>query len=330
MLQPRARSTISATLDDHADVAGVADRARLVHRHAHPRDLELLEYDARDLAGERLDQPVLARLDEREHALGDRLVVERVLDCVALRRGAQVLPHLEVDLEALLDLALPVIDADDCFGGQCRYENSVHRYLGGDAPLLKGTRPFSTTQTSTSRSQCTEGARHLLEGRVPSDPGGRSSSSDHRACARTGRSSRSPAARRWWPASAIIAALSVQNSGRGKNARARAAASLAVSASRSRRLAPTPPATTSVSRPVALSARRDFVTSVSTIASSKPRATSARATSSSSRPRTATTTAVFSPLKLKSRPGRSSMGRGKSNTPGRPCSARAASAGPPG
>src|SRR5688500_8779374 len=135
MLQPRARSTISATLDDHADVARVADRARLVHRHAHPRDLELLEYDARDLAGERLDQPVPARLDEREHALGDRLVVERVLDRVARGRGAQVLPDLEVDLEALLDLALPVVDADDGFSRQRRNENSIHHFSGGDAPL---------------------------------------------------------------------------------------------------------------------------------------------------------------------------------------------------
>ena len=90
-----------------------------------------------------------------------------------------------------------------------------------------------------------------------------------------------------------MAALSVQNSGLGKNARPPAAATLRVSASRSRRFAPTPPATTSVLRPVCRSARIDFVTSVSTIALSNPRATSARAASSSVRPRTATTTAVF-------------------------------------
>ena len=94
-----------------------------------------------------------------------------------------------------------------------------------------------------------------------------------------------------------------------------AAATAAASAARSRRFAPTPPATTSASMPVWRSARSDLATSVSTIASSKPRATSARAASSSTRPRTATTTAVLSPLKLKSSPGRSSIGRGSSTAP---------------
>ena len=69
---------------------------------------------------------------------------------------------------------------------------------------------------------------------------------------------------------------------------------------------------------VASSARSHLIASVSTTASSKARATSARVCSSSSRSRIATTTAVLSPLKLKSRPGRSVSGRGKRKASGSP------------
>ena len=80
----------------------MTDRARLVHRDAHARDLELLEHDAGDLAGERFDQAITASFDEREHALRDGLVIERVFDGITARRRAQVFPDLEVDFETPL------------------------------------------------------------------------------------------------------------------------------------------------------------------------------------------------------------------------------------
>ena len=62
---------------------------------------------------------------------------------------------------------------------------------------------------------------------------------------------------------------------------------------------------------------RTSMTSVSTTASSKPRRRRRASCRRASRSRSATTTAVLSPLKLKSSPGRSVSGRGKRNT-GRP------------
>ena len=98
------------------------------------------------------------------------------------------------------------------------------------------------------------------------------------------------------------------------------AARAPASSLRSARFAPTPPATTSVFNPVCVAARAHFATSVSTTAcwnSRRRRRASARR---AARPRIATTTAVFRPLKLKSSPGRSSIGRGNWNLPGRPLS----------
>ena len=105
----------------------------------------------------------------------------------------------------------------------------------------------------------------------------------------------------------------------------------AVSRARSARLAPTPPATTSVAWPVAsqraqrLGAQR--VDDRILHAAGDVGALTAR---SAAWPFTASITAVFSPEKLKSSPGRSSIGRGKRKRPGRPWSARRASSGPPG
>ncbi|MCW0425299.1 hypothetical protein NB713_003242 [Xanthomonas sacchari] len=85
-----------------------------------------------------------------------------------------------------------------------------------------------------------------------------------------------------------------------------------------------------VSLPAASSARSHLIASVSTTASSKPRAMSARTASDWSLSRQASSTWVLSPEKLKSRPGRSVIGRAKRKRPEVPCVASAASCGPPG
>ncbi len=66
------------------------------------------------------------------------------------------------------------------------------------------------------------------------------------------------------------------------------------------------------------------------MAASISAARSARAAASSARSLTTVSTAVFSPLKLKSRLPLAIMGRGKVKRPAFPVAASRASAGPPG
>ena len=149
---------------------------------------------------------------------------------------------------------------------------------------------------------------------------------------------RVPGARRARPrrrsaaASAIIAPLSVQSSGsRIEHVEAAARAPRASSAARSRRLAPTPPATTS--RVEAGALQRRARTSRPARRRSRPRRRARGRRGPARRvcaPRTSVSTAVFSPLKLKSRSPLASIGRGSLKRPGVPRSASRESAGPPG
>ena len=91
------------------------------------------------------------------------------------------------------------------------------------------------------------------------------------------------------------------------------------SRSRNSRFAPTPPATTSVRKPVTSSAASAFATSTSTTAAGtrarcRP-ALARRAMPSPPRLRTSVSTAVFSPEKLMSRSPESSIGRGSDTAP---------------
>ena len=119
---------------------------------------------------------------------------------------------------------------------------------------------------------------------------------------------------------AIIAALSVQNSGRGYRTFGRRVAR----AQPARCAAPVraDAAGDDQRRHTGLrSARAHFATSVSTTASWNSRQRRRASARPAVRLRVATTTAVFRPLKLNSSPGRSSIGRGNSNLPG-PSAAR--------
>jgi len=66
--------------------------------------------------GKRLHQLKLGALHQRDHALGNPLVVQGVFDRVRERRLADVRSDLDVDEDGLTDLALPVVDADDRLG----------------------------------------------------------------------------------------------------------------------------------------------------------------------------------------------------------------------
>ena len=141
-----------------------------------------------------LDQPELRGLDVRQGALGDSLVVHRVGDIVAGRRAATVHGQLEIDHDGLLDAPLPLDEADDALGSQAAEEYAIggwdcsrHACRGCAAPVAV---------------LCWKGTAVSV-------------SSGHRARAWIASPSRSPAFSRARPATAIIAALSVQNSTRG-------------------------------------------------------------------------------------------------------------------
>ena len=72
-----------------------------------------------------LDQLEFRGFDERQHALGDPLVVHRVGDIIAGRGTAAVHGQLEVDHDGLLDAPLPVDEADDAFGREAAQEDTV-------------------------------------------------------------------------------------------------------------------------------------------------------------------------------------------------------------
>src|SRR5260221_1438553 len=284
----------------------MADGAGLAQADPDPGEREFGQQQQGQAVRQGLDELELRFTHERQHALGDLLVVDRVCDRVALCRARAVGGKLQIDDDGLPDAPLPVDEADDALAFQSAQEQPVIAAGGHEAPIDAGN------------------------GECGPVCGGCSSASGQRARTFRAASSRSPARRRSNPATAIIAALSVQYSGRGKNACPPRAATSRRRRSRNSRLAPTPPATTSCFRPVASRARGAFTARVSTIASCRPRAISARRCSSRGRARTASDTAVLRPGKLNSYPARSSIGRGSGQAPGRPAAASRASCGPPG
>ena len=78
---------------------------------------------------ERFDELELRVADECEQALGDLLVVDRVLDPIARRGATNVRRHFDIDDDALFDAALPFPNADDAFDAKRAEENLIHSLL---------------------------------------------------------------------------------------------------------------------------------------------------------------------------------------------------------
>jgi len=127
-----------------------------------------------------LDQLELRGGHEGEHALRHLFVVERIGHLVGERGVAAVDRQLDVEHHGLFDAALPIDKADDAFGSEAVQEDAIARQNAVTHALTAG-----------------------------------SDSSGHWARAWMARSSCWPASRRLRPATAIIAALSVENSIRG-------------------------------------------------------------------------------------------------------------------
>src|SRR5689334_4619775 len=74
---------------------------------------------------QRLDQLEIRALDERDQALRDLLVVERVRDVVAGRGAGAIYRHLDVEHDGLLRPALPFDEADDAVDREAVQEDAV-------------------------------------------------------------------------------------------------------------------------------------------------------------------------------------------------------------
>ena len=85
-------------------------------------------FDTGDPLRERLDELKLRVRDELLNALGDCLVVQRVVDAVRGRCIADIGRHVQIDHDGLADLALPVPDPDDGVDLQVVKKNDVHGY----------------------------------------------------------------------------------------------------------------------------------------------------------------------------------------------------------
>ena len=226
--------------------------------------------------------------DEGEQPLAHPLVVDRVLDAVARGGAADVRGHLQVDDDRLLDPALPLPDADDAFDRERAEKNLVHSWT-----FVRSSGRGRAAAACRAASAQWRGSPDRRARRRPGGGSQRTRSSPRCPC-RTPAADTAPARPARSPKRRELhcAVDSIRADAAGDDQRRQAR--------------------------LLRAARAHFATSVSTTACWNSQATSARVCSSSCTSRVATTTAVFSPLKLKSRPGRSSIGRGKRNRPGRP------------
>src|SRR5579875_1951902 len=165
----------------------------------------------------------------------------------------------------------------------------------------------------------------------PSAPGStQRSPNGSSGSAPSARPSSAPAASRRAPASAIIAALSVQNSNRGKSTSTPASAPSAAIRSRSRVFAETPPETTTRSAPVTASASAVASRSMSTSASCTLAVRSASDSDDGGWVWRWCQTAVLSPLNERSKRPCLIRARGNRTARGLPPRAARWMAGPPG
>ena len=63
--------------------------------------------------------------DKTQQALADLFVIHRVINVIAVCGLADITGHFQINHHGLLDLALPIPDADDAFGAQGSQKNLV-------------------------------------------------------------------------------------------------------------------------------------------------------------------------------------------------------------
>src|SRR6185369_12026245 len=299
----KARARIEQPEEDrHRDVVGqVRDDGHNGVRH------DVLERHREDVAGDHLDAG-LAGEARREPVRERGIDLDEVEPSGA--RGELAGQRAEAGADLQRDRARP----------ELRRLDDPARDRGVAEEVLPPALPGAEAGGGERLARLPPCAHHPSQ-RVPN---GRSAS------AFTSRPSSAPRARRGAPASAIIAALSVQNTGRGKRTSTPIAEAASLMRVRSRRFAATPPDTTRRSTPVVTSASTVVPTSMSTSASWRLAATSGSVAGDAGCSARYCRSAVLKPLKLKSKRLRLTVARGKRIAVGSPSRARRSITGPPG
>lgn len=121
----KQRLAVAALYDDSYSV-GAAYGALLVQRQTHPGNIELLANDAYTLFCERFDQLKFALADKLNQAFGYSLVIERVVNMVSRGSPGDIGRHLDIEHDNLANLALPLVDTNNCIDSQVSQEYNVH------------------------------------------------------------------------------------------------------------------------------------------------------------------------------------------------------------
>ncbi len=119
----------AAAFYDDADAVGAAYSALFVQRQTYPGNIELLANDAHALFCERFDQLEFALADKLNQAFGNSLVIERVIDMVSRSSPGDIGRHLDIEHDNLANLALPLVDTDNCIDSQVSQEYNIHHII---------------------------------------------------------------------------------------------------------------------------------------------------------------------------------------------------------
>ena len=106
---------MAATFDNDANRARAANGAWLSQFKPQPRDRELFQHEGRTVFRQRFNQLKLGVFHKMDQPLGDRFVVQSVLDIIGFRRFTDIEFHFQVDTDGLSDFPLPVENTDDGF-----------------------------------------------------------------------------------------------------------------------------------------------------------------------------------------------------------------------
>jgi len=87
-----------------------------------------MENEHGDVLGEGFNQMKTRPLDKGQHALGNSLVVQRVVDGIGQRSLADIGAELDIDENVLFDLPFPVEYADDGLGFQRMNEDFIQSF----------------------------------------------------------------------------------------------------------------------------------------------------------------------------------------------------------
>jgi len=121
-------SSVAAFYDD-SDTVGAAHGPLFVQRQTHPGNLELFANDAHALLREGFNQLEFTLADKLNQALGNLLVVERVIDIVSRGGPGDIGSHLDIEHDNLANLALPLVDTNNCIDSQVSQEYNIHHKI---------------------------------------------------------------------------------------------------------------------------------------------------------------------------------------------------------